>query len=96
MTAGVGVCPPKTGRLCLHHHPQAEIYYILEGRATVTVGGVKHHVQKGSSVYIPGGTEHGVVNEDPDQEFKWFYVFPTASFDDVVYTFVGGDEKQET
>ncbi len=89
MSAGVAVCPPKSGWLCNHHHPDPEIYYVLEGRATVNVGGVAHQLTAGGSIYIPGGVEHGVVNDDPDKPFKWFYVFPTASWDDVKYTFLG-------
>jgi quercetin dioxygenase-like cupin family protein len=90
LTGGVAVCPPNTGHLCVHHHPQAEIYYILEGEGTVMVGGAEHVVTKGSAVYIPGGIEHGVKNES-NAEFKWFYVFPTSDFKDITYTFTGGD-----
>src|SRR5689334_13370488 len=73
ITVGVAVCPARSGLLCRHHHPQDEVYYVLEGHATVTVGADKHQVEKGSAIYIPGGIEHGVVN-DADEDFKWLYV----------------------
>lgn len=86
LSAGVAICPPRTGHLRLHRHPQAEIYYILEGRGTVMIHGVQQPVEKGCAVFIPGDTEHGVVN-DTENELKWLYVFPTQAFTDVQYRF---------
>lgn len=34
-TAGIAICPPKTGHLCSHRHTQAEIYYVTEGKGIV-------------------------------------------------------------
>ncbi|KAJ9637836.1 hypothetical protein H2201_007771 [Coniosporium apollinis] len=86
MSAGIAVCPPRTGHLRQHRHAQAEIYYILEGRGTVVVNGVEHPVEKGCAVFIPGDAEHGVTN-DAEDELKWLYVFPTGAFTDVHYRF---------
>ncbi|KAL2834777.1 RmlC-like cupin [Aspergillus pseudoustus] len=88
LSAGIAICPPKSGYLCSHHHAQAEIYYILEGRGVVIIDGVRYNVQKGSAVFIPGDMEHSVVN-DEGEELKWLYVFPTGDFGDVVYHFMG-------
>jgi mannose-6-phosphate isomerase-like protein (cupin superfamily) len=86
MSAGIAVCSPRTGHLCPHRHKQAEIYYIIEGQGEVTISGVKSPVSKGSTVFIPGDAEHGIVNSG-NEELKWFYVFPTGSFEDVIYRF---------
>ncbi|PWY95756.1 RmlC-like cupin [Aspergillus sclerotioniger CBS 115572] len=86
LSAGIAVCPPHTGHLCAHRHTQAELYYVLKGRATVTIDGQPHQVEKGSAVFIPGDAEHSVMN-DSDQEFEWLYVFPGGSFQDVIYRF---------
>ncbi|KAJ6093065.1 hypothetical protein N7486_008354 [Penicillium sp. IBT 16267x] len=86
MCAGIAVCLPRTGHLCPHRHKQAEIYYIIEGQGEVTLDGVKSTVSKGSTVFIPGDAEHGIVNTGKE-ELKWFYVFPTGSFEDVIYRF---------
>lgn len=91
LSAGVATCPPKTGHLCAHRHTQAEIYYIVEGDGEVTIDGVKSPVTKGSVVFIPSDAEHAVVNTGP-RELRWFYVFPTGAFGDVVYRFTK-DEK---
>ncbi|KAJ5993223.1 hypothetical protein N7451_008947 [Penicillium sp. IBT 35674x] len=86
MCAGIAVCPPRSGHLCPHRHKQAEIYYLIEGQGEVTINGVKSTVSKGSTVFIPGDAEHGIVNTG-EEELKWFYVFPTGSFEDVIYRF---------
>lgn len=40
----------------------------------------------GSTVFIPGNAEHGIVNTG-SRDLRWFYVFPTGAFGDVVYRF---------
>jgi mannose-6-phosphate isomerase-like protein (cupin superfamily) len=88
LSAGIAVCPGYSGYLCSHQHAQAEIYYILEGRAIITIDGVRYDVEKGSAVFIPGDMEHSVENLDRE-DLKWLYAFPTADFRDVVYHFTG-------
>ncbi|KAJ5300055.1 hypothetical protein N7508_007298 [Penicillium antarcticum] len=91
LCAGIAVCPPESGHLCGHRHEQAEIYYIIEGYGEITIDGVKSHVAKGSSVFIPPNADHGVANTGTE-DLRWFYVFPTSAFGDVVYRFTK-DEK---
>jgi mannose-6-phosphate isomerase-like protein (cupin superfamily) len=86
MSAGIASCPANTGYLAHHRHTQSEIYYIISGKGEVTVDGNVHAVTGGSTVFIPGDAEHGIKNTG-EQELKWFYVFPTASFGDVEYNF---------
>ena len=86
MCAGIAVCPPRTGRLCPHRREQAEIYYIISGKGVMTIDSMEHHVEGGSTVFVPGNAEHGIVNEG-EEELRWFYVFPTAAFGDIVYRF---------
>ncbi|CAC9889110.1 unnamed protein product [Aureobasidium pullulans] len=86
MSAGIASCPANTGYLAHHRHTQSEIYYIISGKGEVTVDGKVHAVTGGSTVFIPGDAEHGIKNTG-EQELKWFYVFPTASFGDVEYKF---------
>ena len=86
LTAGIAVCPPGQGHLCPHRHAQAEIYHILEGEGEVTIDGVTSRVEAGSTVFIPGDAEHGMVNTGTGV-LRCFYVFPTGAFGDVVYRF---------
>ncbi|OOQ82404.1 cupin domain-containing protein [Penicillium brasilianum] len=88
LSAGIAVCPPRTGHLCPHRHSQAEIYHILEGEGEVTIDGVASKVNAGSTVFIPGNAEHGIVNTGSG-DLRWFYVFSTGAFGDVVYRFSG-------
>jgi mannose-6-phosphate isomerase-like protein (cupin superfamily) len=43
-----------------HYHKRAtELYYVLDGRGTVSLDGVEHDVSRGSLVHIPPGVVHG-------------------------------------
>lgn len=85
MTAGVAELA-KGGFLAPHRHPQAEIYYVLSGRGTVTVDGEELSVEAGSALFIPGGSEHAIRN-DAEEPLRFFYVFAVDRIEDVSYTF---------
>ena len=40
------------------HKRSTELYYVLSGAGTVTVGGIEHPVQTGTMVHIPAGVIH--------------------------------------
>jgi mannose-6-phosphate isomerase-like protein (cupin superfamily) len=40
------------------HKRSTELYYVLAGAGTVTVGGIEHPVQTGTIVHIPAGVIH--------------------------------------
>lgn len=86
LSAGVATCPPQTGHLCAHRHSQAEVYYITLGKGMMRIDGKETEVEEGAAVFIPGDAEHSIRNigEGP---LKFFYVFATDSFEDVVYRF---------
>ncbi|KUJ18879.1 RmlC-like cupin [Mollisia scopiformis] len=86
MCSGIGTCQPRNGRLCPHRHKQAEIYYIISGKGIVRIDEKNYEVEAGSSVFIPGDAEHGVFNLG-EEDLKWFYVFPTGAFKDILYRF---------
>ena len=44
------------------HEGSDKIYYVLEGRARITVGSEEKEVQAGEMTMAPSGDEHGVVN----------------------------------
>ena len=46
----------------LHTHPYVEVAFIIEGRATITVGDEQREVRAGGIVMIPAGTPHRFVN----------------------------------
>jgi quercetin dioxygenase-like cupin family protein len=85
MTAGVAELATG-GFLAPHRHPQAEIYYILDGQGTVTVDDTAHAVAAGTALFIPGGSEHAIHN-DGDELLRFFYVFAVDRIEDVKYIF---------
>ena len=70
----------------LHSHPQAEVYFGLEGEGMVQINGSEHRLAPGIALYIPGGAVHGVpVAQAP---LRWFYTFAADSFADIRYSFL--------
>ena len=69
----------------LHSHPQAEVYFGLEGEGEVMVDGVAHRLAPGIALYIPGGAVHGVPLAHAP--LRWFYCFAADSFADIRYSF---------
>lgn len=85
MTCGiVEIGQWRGGKMKTHQHPQAEIYHVLAGEGVVTVEGKDHPVHQGSTLFIPGGCEHGTRNEG-ENPLKIFYVFAVDSFKEVEY-----------
>jgi quercetin dioxygenase-like cupin family protein len=56
VTAKPGQGPP------LHTHPYVEVIFMLEGRATVTVGDEQRDAKAGDIAVIPANTPHRFVN----------------------------------
>jgi mannose-6-phosphate isomerase-like protein (cupin superfamily) len=44
------------------HTDQDKIYYVLEGRGRVVVGGDEELLEAGEAVVAPAGVDHGLVN----------------------------------
>jgi len=93
--SGIARCAAKGGYLKCHRHTHAEIYYVIQGRGVVTIDGEEFKVGKGSVVFIPGDAEHGIRNEDEDEDLEWLYVFAADDFGEVVYRFADGSKETE-
>ncbi len=51
----------------IHEHPEAHLFYVIKGNLAVYIQGKDwFEVERGSYVYIPGGTEHGFENRSGD------------------------------
>ena len=63
LCVGVGELDP--GRvLGLHHHVgDAEFYYVLSGRATITVEDKEIDATPGTAIYIPTSAKHMIMND---------------------------------
>ncbi|WP_220790006.1 cupin domain-containing protein [Gluconacetobacter tumulisoli] len=86
LTAGLATVPAREGRLELHRHEDPEIYFIVEGTGIMTIDGQDTNVGPGTTIFIPGNAEHGIRNESA-ADLKFFYVFATDQFPDVVYRY---------
>ena len=69
----------------LHHHPEPEVYFGLEGTTTVMVDGKPCFLAPGVAVFIPANAVHGIAAVGGLVRF--FYAFAADTFDDIVYTF---------
>lgn len=70
----------------LHRHAQAEAYYILAGEGTLEVEGETWPLRPGVAAFIPGAAWHA-ARAAPGSTLRLLYVFPAASFADVIYEF---------
>lgn len=90
LTSGLARCPPRGGQLKCHRHAHAELYHLVRGRGVVTIDGEESEVAAGDVVFIPGDAEHGIRNEEEEEELVWLYVFAADAFEEVVYRFGDG------
>ena len=49
-----------------HYHPELEIYFVLEGNATIVIGTTAYQVKKGDYIVIPPNKAHFTI---PDRNF---------------------------
>lgn len=84
MVCGIGIMSAGD-TFALHSHPEAEVYFGIEGEADVVIDGSIHRLKPGVALFIPGGAVHGVPMAD--QNFRWFYTFARNAFSDIVYSF---------
>lgn len=83
---GVAEIEPE-GRIILHHHPAAEIYYCLSGAGRVEIDGVPHEVGPGDTVYIPRDAEHRFDNTG-GEVLRFLFVFPGDSHSEIPYSYL--------
>ncbi len=50
------------GRQLIHHHPETQVYVIIEGTGIMHVGGETLPVKAGDLAYIPSNADHGIEN----------------------------------
>ena len=60
----------------VHEAPHDEIYIVLSGAAVLHMDGVDYDIEKGSVVFIPGGTSHGLTNKSKTEDFEIITVWP--------------------
>ncbi len=62
----VTVVPPGKHAWPYHaHHANEEMFFVLEGRGSIRIGGTSHRIRKGDFISLPPGRDsaHQVVND---------------------------------
>ena len=69
---------PPTYAIPVHKHlTEDEVLFVHKGRGTATLGDETFPVETGSTLYIPHGVWHTVVNETDDAaQLVWFTAAP--------------------
>ena len=86
LTAGVAELAPGD-RLAAHRHRESEVYLVLEGEGRVRIEDEHVHVEPGTTLFMPSGWVHEVVNTSRSQTLRIFYVLDADAMDDVEYEF---------
>ena len=90
MTLGIVEVGPGRPELSYpHRHAAAEVYYILSGSGVVITDGTEHSVRPGTTLFIPGNSEHAVRNTGAEV-LRILYVFAVDSFEEIRYVFPDG------
>ncbi len=71
----------------LHHHAEPEVYFGVEGTATVMIDGTPCPLAPGVAIYVPSNAVHGIAAVKA--RVRFFYVFAADSFDSINYSFAG-------
>lgn len=64
----VGPLPEKNDPIYTHNHKYMELTYVVSGKVTNTVNGVKHELKKGDYYFINPGDFHHDITEDYGDE----------------------------
>jgi mannose-6-phosphate isomerase-like protein (cupin superfamily) len=64
-----------------HAHEGADkVYFVLEGEATVSVGGEEARLGPGAAVLAPSGEDHGVRNDGPERVVLLVFMAPNPNY----------------
>ena len=63
---------------------QEEVYYVISGRATLTIEGEEHPLRAGSVAYVPSGTKRRFTTPDSAVQFIAIGGTPGAPFTDII------------
>ena len=74
------------GDLVLHYHAPSEIYVVTDGTGVLNKSGKLEEINKGDVVYIGKNEKHALKNEGKET-LKFYWIFPTDSFSEVVYLY---------
>ncbi len=72
LAAGLTIIPPG-GSSDSHAHEEGEMFYVLTGKSSITIGKEKRELTSGTAVWGPPGISHQLIN-DSDSSCKILWV----------------------
>jgi quercetin dioxygenase-like cupin family protein len=76
LSLGTQHLPTGIGIRVHRHNLSDEILFVLEGRGFVILDDARTAIGKGSAIFIPKGTWHGIENPDGSLELLWVVTPP--------------------
>ncbi len=76
MSLGTQHVPAGVGIRVHRHHNSDEVLFVLAGNGSAILGDVRTPIAKGSAIFIPKGTWHGIENPDGALELLWVVTPP--------------------
>jgi quercetin dioxygenase-like cupin family protein len=63
----------------MHHHPgQDEVFYVLDGTGTISIGAEEQTVNLGSLIFVPAQTRHAIRAADNSRLVILFFKSPAS------------------
>ena len=70
----------RGGTTSLHIHDQGdELFYVVSGRGTATLGDETEVIEPGDVIFVPEGAVHGIRNLDNDEPQRWYFSWTVLS-----------------
>jgi mannose-6-phosphate isomerase-like protein (cupin superfamily) len=76
ISVGTQHVPTGIGIRVHRHHRSDEVLYVLEGDGIVILDDRRMRIAKGSTIFIPKGTWHGIENPDGALDLLWVVTPP--------------------
>jgi mannose-6-phosphate isomerase-like protein (cupin superfamily) len=61
-------------------HPVDEVYFVIRGNGMINLNGKDYHIKRGTSIYVPAGTEHRFQSNSRD--LVVFYALASGNKED--------------
>lgn len=74
------------------HQYSDQIYYVLRGKTTITLGDEEFEVNANELIYIPKNTPHHNINHGDSDEFHYEVIAPSPGIREEILTFTDSTE----
>jgi len=57
------------------HQNIDQFFRIEKGHGKIIMNGEEHEIKDGSAIFVPGGTEHNIINTSDKEELKLYTIY---------------------